>query len=173
MAFMNGNPAQGDLLSKVLMVVIIPLLLIISLTIYGNFDDATQSTWEVDVTNESHTESGVLVSNTFTLDKPPLVNGSLELYNASDKTDQLADTSYDVVDYETGEVNVTVDTSQSVYAYYTGHGGSGYDTATSVNSNAYSGFDLASILPLVIAGVAILSIVIGAFAFGLAGSRRR
>jgi len=40
------------------------------------------------------------------------------------------------------------------------------------NSNAYSGFDLAAILPLVLAGVAILSIVIGAFAFGLSGRRR-
>lgn len=41
------------------------------------------------------------------------------------------------------------------------------------NQNAYSGFDLAAILPLVLAGVAILSIVIGAFAFGLAGQPRR
>jgi len=158
---------------KILMIVLVPLILLISVTIYGSFQDATMNTWQVDVTNESHTESGVLVANTFTLDQPPLVNESLELYNQSDKTEQLADTSYEVVDLETGEVNVTVDTQQSVYAYYTGHGGSGYQTSTSVNANAYSGFDLASILPLVLAGVAILSIVIGAFAFGLSGSRRR
>lgn len=158
---------------KILMIVLIPLVLIISLTVYGNFHDATMSTWQVDVDNESHTEQGVLVENTFTLDQPPLVDGTLTLYNQSDQTDQLTSSEYDVVDKETGEVNVTVDTSQSVYAYYDGHGGSGYQTSTNVNDSAYSGFDLASILPLVLAGISILSIVIGAFAFGLSGSRRR
>lgn len=39
-------------------------------------------------------------------------------------------------------------------------------TINDTSANAYSGFDLGSILPIVIFGVVILSIIIGAFQFG-------
>jgi len=39
------------------------------------------------------------------------------------------------------------------------------DAINATNSNAYAGFNLAGVLPIVIAGVAVLGIVIGAFAY--------
>lgn len=102
--FMNARAGQaagmgmgGGLLGRILTIVVVPIVLLIGVVIYGNFNSA-------------------------------LDTGSL----SSDAQSAINQT----------------------------------------NSNAYSGFNLAAILPLVLAGVAILSIVIGAFAFGLAGRRR-
>lgn len=82
----------GGLLGKVLTIVVVPMLLIIGLIVYANF--------------ESSVDSSTL---------------STEAQNA---------------------INTT-------------------------NANAYNGFDLAAVLPIVIAGVAVLGIVISAFVFDL------
>jgi len=162
---------NGGLMGKILMVVVIPLVLIISLFIYSNFQQATMSTWEQDVSNESFT--GLNAPENVTLSQPPLVEDSLTLYNNSDKTGELVEgTDYTVHSFEDGKVEITSPVNGDAYAYYKGHGGSGFNSQEQVNSNAYSGFNLAAILPLVIAGVTILLVVIGAFAFGLGGSRR-
>lgn len=103
--FMKGRAGQamgmgmgGGLLGRILTIVVVPIVLLIGLVIYGNFNSALD-------TSQLSPEAQSAINNT--------------------------------------------------------------------NDNAYSGFNLAAILPLVLAGVAILSIVIGAFAFGLAGPTRR
>jgi len=104
-SFLQGRAGQGmgmgmggGLLGRILTIVVVPIVLLIGLVIYGNFNSALD-------TSSLSSDAQSAINNT--------------------------------------------------------------------NSNAYSGFNLAAILPLVLAGVAILSIVIGAFAFGLAGPARR
>lgn len=161
---------NGGLMGKILLIVVVPLVLIISLFIYSNFQQATLSTWEQDVNNESVT--GISAPQNVTLDQPPVVEGSLTVYNQSDKTDQLTSSEYKVYSYEDGKVEISTNVDGDAYFYYKGHGGSGFSSQEQVNSSAYSGFSLAGIIPLVLAGIAILMVVIGAFAFGLGGSRR-
>jgi len=94
--FGNSRAGQvgmgGGLLGKVLTIVVVPMLLIIGLIVYANF--------------ESSVDTGMLSTDAQTA------------------------------------INTT-------------------------NTNAYNGFDLAAVLPIVIAGVAVLGIVISAFVFDL------
>jgi len=152
-----------DLLTKILLIVAVPMLLLIGVLVYGNFQDSSLNTFETTVTNESHTGLAAAPVN-ITLNSPPVVDGTLTVYNDSANTVTLTEgTDYKVHNLETGLVEIQVNNNTDVYADYTGHGGNGFTQVQSVNQNSYSGFELAAVLPIVVAGVAVLAIVIGAF----------
>jgi len=156
---------KGDVFGKVLTIVTVPMLIIIGLLIFGNFASVTNQTFEVDVANESISANG---GDTITVASPPVVNDTYNLYNDSGHTTELTEGSdYTVNSLEEGkfDLDAGLSTSGTVYVEYTGHGGDGWEQAESVKNTSYSGFNLASVLPIVIAGVAVLGIVIGAFAY--------
>jgi len=156
---------KGDVFSKVITIVTVPMLIIIGLIIFGNFATVTNQTFEEDYTNETFSANG---GDSIVADHPPVVNDTYNLYNDSAHSTELTEGSdYYLVDLENGTFSLDsgLTTGGNVYLEYTGHGGEGWTQAQDVKNTSYSGFNLASVLPIVIAGVAVLGIVIGAFAY--------
>jgi len=163
---------RQNIIGKILLVVAIPMVLLIGNLTFGYFSVSANSVYEQSYTAENLSyvnADGAGEYTTVTLAHPPLVQDTEVLYfNGQTAT---AGENYTILNQETGEINITQwntsTGSDQLYANYTGHGGEGYQQVEEVRGTAYAGFNLAGILPLVIAGVTMLGIVIGVFAYGL------
>ncbi len=161
-------PMNQDTTQQVLSIAVISMVLLISVTVFANFETSANTTFEKDFYEENQSfvnADGANEWEVITLNNPPLVEKSETLY-AGSLTATKGD-NYTVVNHATGEINVT-DWNEStggdkLFANYTGHGGDGYSEYQATVNNTYSGFDLAAVLPIAIAGVAVLLIVVSAF----------
>lgn len=166
---MNG-PA-----SVVITVVFIAMLLVVGLIVYGTFQDQarTQAIFEIKVTaNETlNSTNGALahVPAAMATDHTPVKDTSFTVYiqNASYSKPLVLNTGYTVTDIDAG-INI-IDTTQngsdkSVVATYTYYGGTAQNAIEKVGTQTYAGFNLGSVIPLILFAVAIIGIIGYAFA---------
>ncbi|RLJ01801.1 MAG: hypothetical protein DRP10_03180 [Candidatus Aenigmatarchaeota archaeon] len=146
-------------------ILLIPVMLIVMVLVFANFEITTPSAFYRGVTGEdvnlstngtwvslSHCEQG-LVNDT---DYP------VKVYNST--TTLVEDTNYEV-DYTNCKVRLIDNSSFGVYDcdyYYKGQGYASYEKTA---DQSYNAFSIASIVPLVIIAVVVIGILLKAFVF--------
>lgn len=158
----------------ILTVVVFAFVLVTGIIAYGYVQDVarTQSSFEVIVSaNETlNSTNGALatVPAVMTVDNTPLKDASLTVYieNASDSFLLTQGTGYTVTDIDSG-INIIDETQngsdKSVVATYTYYGGTAQESIEKVGNQTYAGFNLGSVIPLILFAVAIISIIAYAF----------
>lgn len=176
-------------LASIAPIAIIPIALIIALLIFGATSDTLRSS-DIFAASGGNETMGVLGSSpsTFNTDNNYVDFDTFRAWKTYTDTgggtyeeiflNGSADCSNDCFTIErdgsgsdsaTAEVLVYTDPSNAsyvinaTYTYYEGTSAS--QSLTTVETNSASGFDLAGILPIVIAGVIIIGVVLGAVAF--------
>jgi len=171
---MHRKGQTGDIFNKVMLIVAVPIMLIVGLLVYGQFAPTANAQFAQTYENETFTPaslpSEVILSNTPMIEDSDIYAG----YWYDDSTSNLVTLTegdnYTVNSYDNGKVNFT-----SVSSYndtdgdylsldYDAMTKSGSDAAVTTSQNTYSGFNLAAVLPIVIAAVAVLSLVVSAMA---------
>lgn len=154
----------------VVSVIMIAFVLTVGVIAYGTFHDAarTQSAFEINViANETlNSTNGALatVPAIMSTDNTPVKDASFTVYieNASASFLLTQGTGYTITDIDTG-INIIDETNngsdKSVVAVYTYYGGTGQESIEKVGTQTYAGFNLGSIMPLLLFAVAIISII--------------
>lgn len=149
-----------DVVMKILPALLIPVLLIVMVLVFGNFETAVQGTLErVDGSDTVN----VTTNNTYaSLSHYPLKTGTALVYNNSvllESGNYTLDEAGGRIKKINGDANMT---SWAVtYTYYIG----AIDPFNKTVNQSYASFNLASILPVLIIAVAIITVVLGAFLF--------
>jgi len=147
-----------DIVSKILPAIVVGMLLIVGLLLVSNFDNVTRSNDAFIKGPVSNENLGTGPGNYTTANSPIATEEPVTLV-----TNATAG-NITVTDVDAGNVEVTdigaADDANITYSYL---GGGAWDSADQTLNNSYSGFDLGSILPLVIFAAVIISILIAAF----------
>lgn len=154
-------------------VLTVPILLVIATSVITNFADTSRTVFENTITNE---DLGVVDSTPKILytDYPVKADSETLILKNTTSGSTLGTlvegTNYTINyngGYSVATVNVTsVSTTGSdihVYGNYTGYSASGYTHYTNEYQQTLSGYNLASMLPLVYIAIVIIGIILGAF----------
>jgi len=163
----KGQVGQGDIMSKIMLIVAVPLAIIVGLLIFSTFQTSAGTTVALTVNNETFNVTTDPL--TYTVNKMTTSDfvrlTSVTCYSDDGET-ALADTACNISDASAGDVNIStaIDSGDEAvnYDYIGGEIGA---TLSTTSGNTYSGFNLAAVLPIVLAAVAVLSLVIGVFGF--------
>jgi len=149
-------------------VLIIPMILLISVTAFQMFAFQSRTTFEETVTNEL---LGVMDSSpkVFQTDYPAK-EGSLTVTVKNVTSGSTISGTSATVDYHSGlqvaDVNVSSGTTGSdikAYADYTAYSGEGYSEWTRTYTGTFSGMKLGSLLPFIYIAIAVIGVILGAF----------
>ncbi len=155
-------------------VLTVPLILIIGTVVLSQFTNSSQSNWEDTITAEAKSNiTGVCTpaapcTNTRATSYP-VKDGTLvvTMKNISGSTLSGNDINESVT-YDSGRSDLTVTIvsayNGSVSLAYTGYSMDGYDTFLKSEQGTWNGFNLASMLPFILAAMALIAIILGAFA---------
>ena len=150
-------------------VVVIPLILLISLTVFQGFFSGTQSTFEQAVSSE---ELGVLDSSpkTFVTAYPAKVD-SIAVTVKNVTSGETITPSSVTIDYKSGldpaEVTISsavVGSDVKAYADYVAYAKEGYSEYVKTYKQTQGGFNLGSMLPFILIAVVIVGVIIAALA---------
>jgi len=160
--------------NMVISVIMIAFVLTVGLIAYSMFHDSarTQSAFEISVAaNETlNSTNGALatVPAAMSTDNTPVKDASFTVYieNASASFLLTQGTGYTITDIDAG-INIIDElnngSDKSVVAVYTYYGGTGQNAIEKVGTQTYAGFNLGSVIPLILFAVAIISIIAYAF----------
>ena len=157
----------NKIIGGIITALLVAMFLVIGLYVYGNFETATYSNYEHTATNDDCGVISTTPTDVYTTYNP-LKSGSesVVIVNTTSGATVDASPSY-TVDYDTGKITIssttaTLGTDTHVYANYTYYSGEGFSTIRQIGTNTTKGFQLGSILPIVLfAGLIITGIVIG------------
>lgn len=149
------------IIQQIIPAIVIPMLLVVGLLVYANFSESVRESdvYVIDVADES---LGTGVDN-HTVDNVPMSETGCSVVIVTNDSGTLTSSNYTITDYETGTINVHTCEDVALTIDYCYLGGDAWDAYDSTSDNTYAGFNLASILPLVIFAAAIISIIVGAF----------
>lgn len=152
---------MADVTSSIIPVLIIPLLLIISVAVYTNTAENSAFVFENTITNESSGVTGNCAAQTWTSDRDCEQDSVTAVYNGTHPANVT--TNYNVTYQPLGTCNFTTNVCLGAVSFtYTGMNGTGYTAFDKVNTNTFSGYKLASVLPYTVIAMAVLAIVVGA-----------
>ncbi len=146
-----------DARQSVMTVIIVALFLLLGLTVYSQVSETIPRNKQTTVTNETFTTSeGSFVA----LENDYLVEGSEVVYNSTGAEMTKGD-DYEM-DYEDGEIKdlTSGDLSDSSEAEVTYDYEHRWEASQTASDNIASGFDLMSILPIVLGATVILGLII-------------
>jgi len=143
----------------------VPIILLISLTVFQNFFSSSQSTFEQAVSGEL---LGVLDASpkTFVSAYPAKV-GSMTVTVKNVTSGVIITPSLVSIDYKSGLdpasitiSSTTVGSDIKAYADYTAYAKEGYSSYVKTYRSAQSGFNLGTLLPFILIAIVIVGIVI-------------
>lgn len=152
---------MADVGKAVIPALLIPLLLIISISVYVKTTDSTGFAFEVAKTDEDTGEDAAGEE----VEATPLYDCKYGSVTAvTNSTDTLTvSTDYNVTYNPFGECTITVGAgvpSGSILATYTAYTGDGYTAFEKMNTQTFTGFKLGSLLPFVVISMVVLALVI-------------
>lgn len=163
---MRGTKYRGMINAKDLVyVLLIPVMLIVMVLVFANFETTTPSAFYRSVTGEdiNLSENGTWVSLSHC--EQGLVNDTsypVKVYNST--TTLVEDTNYEV-DYTNCKVRLIDNQSFGVYDCDYWYKGQGYASYEKTTDQSYNAFSIASILPLVVIAVLIIGVLLKVFVF--------
>lgn len=147
-------------ITQIIPAIVIPLLLIVAVLIFGNFEGSIrESAIYVQTVDDESLGTGI---NNHTVDNIPM-STSCSVVIVTNGSTTLGATNYTVTSYETGTINVFNCANVPLTVDYCYLGGDAWDATTGMQDNTYAGYNLASILPLVIFAATIIAVIVGAF----------
>ncbi len=159
---MKSRMMKGtDWVSTLIPVFIVPVILVITVYIFGVFEPVAYETFEV----PTSTSVNVTTNNTWANipctymveDEGVVVKNNSVVVPASNYT----------IDYDNHRIKkINGDDNMTTwYVYYTCYD-TGYEQANKVATSSYNAFNLASILPIIIIAMAVVGVIVGGFIIG-------
>lgn len=170
---------QTEVTAGIVGVILAGLILLIGVLVYGSVNTAlddvtnTTSTFLRYATNETLDTNGpgANVVQLNVTNNVPLSRSGLAIAYGSNSTTWVALTqsgvnNYSIIDVANGTISIGgVGTGNDTVINYTYFSGDAYGAYGSTNSQVYNGFDLGSVIPLVLFASLVIGLLVAAFAF--------
>lgn len=158
---------MADIKYLVTALLAIPMILLLSLSVFQGMARNSRVNFEATVTNETIKSAGSASDAWFTTTYAMKPNGTVALANSTGVgweayTNYTVDPDY-AIDQSRVHLGSDLNATNVVVMNYTGYTGTGYESYAKVYDQTISGYNLGSLTPYIIIALAIVTTIIGVF----------